>query len=210
VFLQNYQGRWIFFNYRIIFYWKFRGIGPQSHGLSPWSQLMSPRHSGSIWVIDSSICGLDFIKMKGYRWSNLGHWSRHGRLRRGQQGDGAVSGGTPRPRWWIAGAGHSSRYDAPFSMRFNPTDAAHRGELTYFERRGDQSRGHDGSRLAPSFGDVDDVLQRLANDKIRLHGDGATRRRATWCWLSVARSPMERWWARAVTRVSIFEDQNLS
>jgi hypothetical protein len=50
--------------------------------------------------------GSGFIKMKGYRRSNLGRWSRHG---------------------W---AGHSSSYEAPFSMRFNPMDVTHPGELT--------------------------------------------------------------------------------
>jgi hypothetical protein len=50
----------------------------------------------------------------------------------------------------------------------------------------------DDGRLAPTFGDVDDELQWLADDEIRLRGGGATRRRATWCWLGMARSPTER------------------
>jgi hypothetical protein len=39
-------------------------------------------------------------------------------------------GGAPSPRRWFDGAGHSSRYRAPFLTRFNPTDVAHPGELT--------------------------------------------------------------------------------
>jgi hypothetical protein len=41
-------------------------------------------------------------------------------------------------RWRRAGVGHRSCYEAPFSMRFDPTDMAQRGELTYgvFEWQG--------------------------------------------------------------------------
>jgi hypothetical protein len=63
VFLQNYQGQWIFFNYR---------IGTRSHGPGPWSRLMSLRHSRSLSIVDSLIYDSDFIKMKGYWQSNLG------------------------------------------------------------------------------------------------------------------------------------------
>jgi hypothetical protein len=73
---------------------------------------------------------------------------------------------------------------------------------------GDQSRARDVGRLAPTFGDVKDELQRSADDEIRLRGGGATRRRATWCWLGATGSPTERQRARAVARVSIFADQN--
>jgi hypothetical protein len=74
----------------------------------------------------------------------------------------------------------------------------------------DWSRARDDGRLAPTFGDVDDELQWLAGDEIRLRGGGATRRRATGCWLGAVRSPMERRRARAAARVSIFADQNSS
>jgi hypothetical protein len=56
---------------------------------------------------------------------------------------------------------------------------------------GNRSRARDGGQLAPTFGVVDDELQRSIDNEIRLHGGGATRRRAMWCWLSVVRSPME-------------------
>jgi hypothetical protein len=75
---------------------------------------------------------------------------------------------------------------------------------------GDQSRARDVGRLAPTFGDVKDELQRSADDEIRLRGGDATRRRVTWCWLGVTGSPTERRRARAVARVSIFADQNSS
>jgi hypothetical protein len=57
---------------------------------------------------------------------------------------------------------------------------------------GDRSRARDGGGLAPTFGDINDELQKSAGDDIRLHGGGATRRRAMLCWLGTARSPMER------------------
>jgi hypothetical protein len=76
--------------------------------------------------------------------------------------------------------------------------------------RSDQSRACDGSRLAPTFGDVDDELQQSAGDGIRLRGGGATCRRATWCWLGAVGSPTEQLRARAAARVSIFVDQNSS
>jgi hypothetical protein len=118
----------------------------------------------------------------------------------------------PRPWRWLIGTGRSLRYGAPFLTRFDPTDAAQRGELTsgVFEWRGNQSRACDGGRLAPTIGVVDDELQRSANDKISLHGGGTTRKRVTWCWLDVARSPTERRRAMAAARVSVFVDQNLS
>jgi hypothetical protein len=75
---------------------------------------------------------------------------------------------------------------------------------------GDQSRARDVSRLAPTFGDVKDELQRSADDEIRLRRGGATRRRTTWCWLGATGSPTERRRARAVARVLIFADQNSS
>jgi hypothetical protein len=75
---------------------------------------------------------------------------------------------------------------------------------------GDWSRASDGSRLAPSFGDIDDELQQSTGDDIRLCGGSATCRRATWCWLGTARSPTERWRARAAARISLFLDQNSS
>jgi hypothetical protein len=174
--------------------------------------VMSPRHSGSLSTVDSSIWGLYFIKTKGYWWSNLGHWSRHGRLRWGWQGGGAANGGTPRPRRWLAGAGRSVRYGAPlwrgltlrtWRIKRNSPRGSSNGGV-------DQSTARDGGQLAPIFGDVDDELQRSVGDEIRLRGGGVTHRRATWCWLNAAGSPTERRWARAVARVSIFEDQNSS
>jgi hypothetical protein len=45
---------------------KFCGIDPRSNGPGPWSQLMSPRHSGSLSDVDSLIYGSYFIKTKGY------------------------------------------------------------------------------------------------------------------------------------------------
>jgi hypothetical protein len=110
----------------LFFYQKSHRIGPRSHGLGPWSRLMIPRQSGSLSIVDSLICDSNFIKMKGYWQSNLGCWSRHGWLRRGRRG----GGGAPQPWRWFTGAERSSRYGAPFSMRFNPTDAAHPEELT--------------------------------------------------------------------------------
>jgi hypothetical protein len=68
----------------------------------------------------------------------------------------------------------------------------------------------DTGRLAPTFGDVEDELQRSIGDEIRLRRGGATRRRVTLCWLRAVGSPTERRRARAVARVSIFADQNLS
>jgi hypothetical protein len=76
--------------------------------------------------------------------------------------------------------------------------------------RGDRSRAHDGGQLAPTFGDVDDKLQRSTGEEIRLCGGGATHRRAMWCWFGAARSPSERRRARVAARVSIFADQNSS
>jgi hypothetical protein len=72
------------------------------------------------------------------------------------------------------------------------------------------SRAHDGGRLAPTFDDVEDELQRSVDDEIRVHEGGAMCRRVTWCWLGTARSPMERRRANVVARVSIFADQNSS
>jgi hypothetical protein len=56
---------------------------------------------------------------------------------------------------------------------------------------GDRSRARDADRLATTFGDVEGELQRSADDEIRLHGGGVTRRRAMWCCLGVAGSPTE-------------------
>jgi hypothetical protein len=75
---------------------------------------------------------------------------------------------------------------------------------------GDWSRAHDGGRLAPTFGDVENELQWSAGDEIRLWWGDATRRRAMCRWLGVARSPMELQRARATARVSTFADQNSS
>jgi hypothetical protein len=72
---------------------------------------------------------------------------------------------------------------------------------------GDRSRAHDAGRLAPTFGDVEDELERSSDDEIRLRGGGAICRRVMWCWLCAAGSPTERWRARAATRVSIFANQ---
>jgi hypothetical protein len=66
----------------------------------------------------------------------------------------------------------------------------------------------DADRLAPTFGDIEDELQRSAVDEIRLHRGGATRRRVTWCWLRPAGSPTERWRASMAARVSIYAYQN--
>jgi hypothetical protein len=62
----------------------------------------------------------------------------------------------------------------------------------YSNGGGDRSRARDGGRHAPTFSDVDDELQQSAGDEIRLRGGNVTRRGATCCWLSVARSPTER------------------
>jgi hypothetical protein len=75
---------------------------------------------------------------------------------------------------------------------------------------GDRSRARDTSRLAPTFSDIEDELQRSIDDEIRLRRDSATLRRVTLCWLCVAGSRMERRQARATVRVSIFADQNSS
>jgi hypothetical protein len=56
---------------------------------------------------------------------------------------------------------------------------------------GDLSRAHDGDRLAPSFRDVDDEVQRSAGNEIRLCGGDATHRRVMGHWLGTARSPTE-------------------
>jgi hypothetical protein len=73
---------------------------------------------------------------------------------------------------------------------------------------GDRSRARDGGRLPPTFSDVDNELELLADDEIRLRRGGATCRRATWCWLGAVRSPMEQRRAWAAARASIFADQN--
>jgi hypothetical protein len=52
---------------------------------------------------------------------------------------------------------------------------------------GNRSGACDDSQLAPSFGDIDDELQRSIGDEIRLRGGGTT-----WCLLGAAGSPMER------------------
>jgi hypothetical protein len=70
---------------------------------------MGPQHSGSLSAIDSSICGSDFIKTKGYQRSKVGRWSRRGRLRWGRWG-----GDAPQPRQRLTGAGHSSCYGHHF------------------------------------------------------------------------------------------------
>jgi hypothetical protein len=75
---------------------------------------------------------------------------------------------------------------------------------------GNRSRSRDGSQFAPTFGDFDNELQQSASDEIRLHGGGATRRRATWCWLGAPRSPTERRRARAMAMFSTFAYQNSS
>jgi hypothetical protein len=74
----------------------------------------------------------------------------------------------------------------------------------------DRSRARDGGRLAPTFGVIDDELQRSADDEIRLRGGGATRRWATWFLLGAVRSPTEQWRARAMARFSVFVDHNSS
>jgi hypothetical protein len=56
---------------------------------------------------------------------------------------------------------------------------------------GDRSRVRNNGRLAPTFGDIDNKLERSASDDIRLRGGGTTHRRATWCWLGTAGSPTE-------------------
>jgi hypothetical protein len=73
-------------------------------------------------------------------------------------------------------------------------DAMNQGELTWGSSNGggDRSGARDGGQLAPTFGDVDDELQRLAGNEIRLRGGGATHRRVKWCWLCAAGSPTER------------------
>jgi hypothetical protein len=91
-------------------------------------------------------------------------------------------------------------------------DAVHPGELTLGSSNGggDRGRVHDAGRLGPTFGDIEDELQRSVDDEIRPRGGGATRRRAMWCCLGAAGSPTEQRRARATARVSIFVDQNSS
>jgi hypothetical protein len=57
-------------------------------------------------------------------------------------------------------------------MRFNPTNAAQVSLLqplaTSLNGGGDRSRVRDAGQLAPTFGDVEDELQRSASDEIRV------------------------------------------
>jgi hypothetical protein len=170
---------------------------------------MSPRHGRSPSVIDSMICGSDFIKMKGYQWSNLGRWLRHGQLRQGRWVGSAAGGGAPWLWRWLIKDERSSHYgalflwDLPLRMhcgeRNSPWGSSSGG--------GNRSTACDGGRLAPTYGVVDDELQRSASNEIRQSGGGVMRRRMTWCWFGVVRPRMERWQARAVARVSLFVDQ---
>jgi hypothetical protein len=57
---------------------------------------------------------------------------------------------------------------------------------------GDRNRMCNGGRVAPTFGIIDDELQRSVGDEIRLRGGSVTHRRVTWCLLGAARSPTER------------------
>jgi hypothetical protein len=68
----------------------------------------------------------------------------------------------------------------------------------------------DGGRLATTFDVVDNELEQSADDEIRQSGCGATRRRTTWHWFDVARPAVARRQARAVARVLLFVDQNLT
>jgi hypothetical protein len=105
-------------------------------------------------------------------------------------------------RWWrserrrrLVGAGRSSltghhfRCGLTLRTRHIEGNSPRRSSSDW----GDRSRVRDDGRLARTFGDVDDELQWLANDEIRLRGGGTTRRRAAWCWLGLARSPTEQW-----------------
>jgi hypothetical protein len=76
--------------------------------------------------------------------------------------------------------------------------------------RGDQSTVRDGSWLAPTFGVIDNELQWSADNEIRLRGGSVMCRRAMWHWFGAVRTPTERWWARAVVRVSLFANQDSS
>jgi hypothetical protein len=76
--------------------------------------------------------------------------------------------------------------------------------------RGDRSRACDGGRLVPTFGVIDDKLQRSTGNKIRLREGGATRRRVMWHWFSPVRPPTKQRRARAAVRVLLFADQDSS
>jgi hypothetical protein len=127
---------------------------------------MSLWHSGSLSAIDSLICGSNFIEMKGYQRSNLGHWSRCGRLRQGRRGGGAESGsGSPEP-----GVAHATGHRFWWGLTLRTQRSEGNSPRGSSKGGGDRSRAHDGGRLAPTFGVVDDELQRSANDEIRLRG----------------------------------------
>jgi hypothetical protein len=167
---------------------------------------MSPQHSGSLSTIDSSICSSDFIKMNGYWRSNLTRWSRRGRLRGGQRGEGVASGGgSPQP-----GVAHAMGHHFLQGLTLRTRRIQGNSPRGSSNGRGDGSRARDGDWVAPTFTDVEDDLQRSAGDEIRLCRGSMTCRWATWCWLGAMGSPTERWWARAVARVSVFLDQNSS
>jgi hypothetical protein len=93
-----------------------------------------------------------------------------------------VSGGVPQLRW------HHFRQGLTLQMKRSDGNSP-RGSSS---GGGDRSRAPDDTRLAPTFGVIDDKLQRSAGNKIRLHGGGVTRRRATWHWFGAVRPPMER------------------
>jgi hypothetical protein len=178
--LKNSRRHYFYLIIKLFFYWKSYGIGPRSHGLGPRSRLMGPWHRGSLSAIDSLVCGFDFIKTKGYRWSNLDRWSRCGRLRRGQHGGGVVKGGMPRV------------FVALFSMRFDPTDIAQRGKLTYgvFERWGVTVVGHTMavSLPQPSASSTTSSIGRLTT---RLGYVGAAWHVEGWCGIGSTRRGLQ-------------------
>jgi hypothetical protein len=104
VFLQNSRRRLFSIIIELFFYRKSRGVGPRSHGPGPRLRPMSPQHSGSISVVGSLFDAQILMKTKGYPRSNLGPWSKLGRLgifflhrRRQNRWDGASP--WPAARW---------------------------------------------------------------------------------------------------------------
>jgi hypothetical protein len=102
VFLQNYQGRWIFRINELFFYWKIGGIGPRCGGPSPR------------WLVHESTGSLNeshrfsdlrprFKTWRGISCSNLGRRLTRGRrqalllsqvARPRQSSGGAIAGGS--------------------------------------------------------------------------------------------------------------------
>jgi hypothetical protein len=87
-----------------------------------------------------------------------------------------VNGGTPWPWRRFARAERSSRYGAPFFMSLTLRTRHIQGNSPRGSSNGggNRSRARDAGQLAPTFDDVEDELQRSADDEIRLRRGGAT------------------------------------